>query len=197
MSPARATPSPHEDKWRQTTNRGHNSTPVIRSRAGPGGADRVDNHHVFASEQSAQREPTTPSSISSRRSHKTSNILQRVGVSCHRIWTCHTLPCPCLKERCCVSKLPQLYTPLSQALMCPAQSFGSDARMTHTARARQGEEVVHALGSWRSTPQCLPRSKTKTPNSALFPIHPSFFFSGLYLFISFWSFLPRGEANCL
>ena len=51
-----ATPSPHEDTWRQTSNRCHISSPVIRSRDGLGGADLVDDHLVFASEPSAQRE---------------------------------------------------------------------------------------------------------------------------------------------
>ena len=55
-----ATPSPREDKWRQTFNRLHTSGPVIKSRAGPGGADRADDHLVFTSEPSAQREPPSP-----------------------------------------------------------------------------------------------------------------------------------------
>ena len=41
-------------------NRGHNSAPVIRSRAGLGGADRVDDHFLFASEPPAQRRPPPP-----------------------------------------------------------------------------------------------------------------------------------------
>ena len=61
-------------------------------------------------------------------------------------------------------------------------------RPSHNQLTPHGDEVLQTQGRWHSTPQCLPRSKTKTPNSAMFSIHPSFFFSGLHLFISFWSF---------
>ena len=61
-----------------------------------------------------------------------SNLWQHVGVSCPRTSTCLTLPCPCLNQRCCVSKLGQVYTPLGQLLTFPARSFGSDAHITNS-----------------------------------------------------------------
>ena len=64
-------------------NRGHNSAPVIRSRAGLGGADRVDDHHVFASEQPAQREPPHPLP-----SHRGSLTCPQTSCS---MWACRAL----------------------------------------------------------------------------------------------------------
>ena len=55
-----ATPSLHEDTWRQASSRCHNSAPVIRSRAGPRGPGHVDDPLAFAAEPSAQREPPPP-----------------------------------------------------------------------------------------------------------------------------------------
>ena len=93
----------------------------------------MDDYLEFASEPSAQREPQLPAPCLRGVSHVL-NLLQHVGVSCFRISTCHTLPCLCVNQRCCVSKLRQLHTPLGQALMCPARSFGSDPHMTNSRR---------------------------------------------------------------
>ena len=96
-------------------NRGHNSAPVIRSRAGLGGVTtsfsllsqpNVGHHHL--------------SHVFERVSHVL-NFLQHVGVSCPRISTYLTLPCHGLRQCYCVSKLRQVHTPLGRLFMFPAR----------------------------------------------------------------------------
>ena len=53
------------------------------------------------------------------------NLSQHVGVSCPRNSTYLTLPCPCLNQRCCVSKLRQVYKPLGQLIADVSSSTSS------------------------------------------------------------------------
>ena len=116
-----ATPSPHEDKWRQT----FQSRPQLCSR---------DRRQSLVPEAPTvwmticfsllSRQPNVRhhhlSHVFERVSHVL-NLLQHVGVSCPRISTYLTLPCLCLNQRCCVSKLRQVYKPLGQLQMFPAR----------------------------------------------------------------------------
>ena len=53
-------------------------------------------------------------------------------MSFRRISTFLTLPCLCVNQRCCVSKLRQLYAPQGRLLMFPARSFVSSLHITNS-----------------------------------------------------------------
>ena len=108
-----------------------------------------------------------PSSLSSGRSH-----MSRTSCS---LWACRALESRrATHSRVIVSGSATAYTiramrgtPPVHLLTCPARSFDADLRMTnsHHKSTTSGRSSAGA-GRWHSTPQCLPRSKTKTPNSA-------------------------------
>ena len=184
-----ATPSPREDKWRQTCNRLHTSAPVIRSRAGPRGADRADDHLVFTSEPSAQREPPSHFLRLTEAVSHVLNLLQHVGVTCPRVSTCLTLPCSCLKRRCCVSKLRQLCTPLGQLLTCPARSFGSDLYVTNSHRTSTISGRSSASAGTLAQHTSMLAAKQDKDAGFCIVFHTSFMFAHFSsLFQTSWSF---------
>ena len=135
-----------------------------------------------------------PSSLSAGRSH-----VSRTYCS---MWACRastyfTLPCPCLRQRCCLFKLRQLCTPLGQSLTCAARSFGSDPHITNSHTTSTSRRRSSASAG--TLAQYTPMLAAKQDNDAEFCIvfQTSFIFLlWSSLFHTSWSF-PLQLGNFL